>query len=76
MRLSTLAPATRLLDMSLRCLIRSHRPMLTSIVRREGFYSALCDDCGLPIERLEEGRWAAAAPLVARRDQTAPAGGS
>jgi hypothetical protein len=46
--------------------------MLTSIVRREGFYSALCDDCGLPIERLEAGRWAAAAPLAARANQPLP----
>lgn len=57
--------------MSFRCLFRAHSPMLTSIVRREGRYTALCDDCGLPIERTEGGRWAAAAPLVARGDQAA-----
>jgi len=62
--------------MGLRCLIRAHRPMLTSIVRREGRYAALCDDCGLPIERSETGRWAASMPLVARRVQKAPASGS
>ena len=55
--------------MSLRCLFRTHRPMLTSIVRREGHYTALCDDCGLLIERSEAGRWAASVSLVARRDQ-------
>lgn len=62
--------------MSLRCLFRSHRPMLTSIVRREGRYKALCDNCGLPIERFETGRWAATMPLVARRVHQAPASDS
>jgi hypothetical protein len=27
-------------------------------------YSAFCDDCGLSIERTEEGRWALQAPLA------------
>lgn len=54
---------------SLRCLLRAHRPMLTSIVRREGRYTALCDHCGLPIGRPEVGRWAASPPLTARQSQ-------
>jgi hypothetical protein len=58
-------------NMSFRCLIRVHRPMLTSIVRRADRYTALCDDCGLPIERSEEGRWTASEPLLSRRDQAA-----
>jgi hypothetical protein len=57
--------------MSLRCLIRLHRPMLNSIVRREDRYTALCESCGLPIERSEEGRWTEAEPLLSRRDQAA-----
>ncbi len=52
---------------SLRCLFRVHRPMLTSITRRQDRYTALCDSCGLPIERSEEGRWTAAEPLATRQ---------
>jgi hypothetical protein len=55
----------------LRCLFGRHRPMLTSIVDRRHHFSALCDDCGLPIERAEAGSWAASEPLVTRRDQAA-----
>jgi hypothetical protein len=40
--------------------------MLTSIIRREGHYTALCDHCELPIARPENGRWTACAPLVSR----------
>jgi hypothetical protein len=45
--------------------------MLNSIVRREDHYTALCDSCGLPIERSEDGRWTEAQPLLSRRDQAA-----
>jgi hypothetical protein len=45
--------------------------MLTSIVRRENGFAALCNECGLPIERSEEGRWSASEPLLTRRDQAA-----
>jgi len=38
--------------------------MLTSIVKRRHGYAALCDDCGLPIERPEDGRWSSAEPLI------------
>jgi len=57
--------------MSVRCLFRLHRPMLTSIVRRENGFAALCNECGLPIERSEGGRWSASEPLLSRRDQAA-----
>jgi hypothetical protein len=57
--------------MSLRCFFGRHRPMLTSIVRRDWGYTALCDDCGLPIVRAEDSRWATAVPLVTRHDQAA-----
>ena len=56
--------------MNLRCLFR-HRPMLTSIVKQSHAYTALCDTCGLPIERTEEGRWTASASLLSRRDEAA-----
>jgi len=57
--------------MSLRCFFGRHRPMLTSIVHRDTGYTALCDDCGLPIVRAEEARWTVSEPLVTRRDRTA-----
>lgn len=59
------------LVMGLRCLVRLHRPMLTSIVRREDRFTAFCDGCGLPIERSDEGRWTEAQPLLSRHDQAA-----
>jgi hypothetical protein len=52
--------------MSLRCLFGRHRPMLTSILKRADGYAALCDDCGLAIERSEAGRWAIAEPAAGR----------
>lgn len=57
--------------MSFRCLFRRHRPMLTSIVRREQGFAAFCDDCGAPIERSEDGRWTASVPLLGRRGRAA-----
>lgn len=45
--------------------------MLASIMRRPDGYAALCDDCGLPIERTEEGRWTPSEPLTARQDKAA-----
>jgi hypothetical protein len=57
--------------MSLRCFFGVHRPLLTSIVRRERGFSALCDDCALPLERSSEGRWKAAAPLTTQIDRAA-----
>ena len=45
--------------------------MLTSIIRREEGYTALCDHCGMPIERADDGRWTTSEPLLARRDKAA-----
>ena len=45
--------------------------MLTSIVERADGYAALCDDCGLPIERPAQGRWVASDPLIARNEKAA-----
>lgn len=52
--------------MGLRCTFRRHRPMLTSIVRREGGFAALCDECELPIERRDGRRWTPSDPLLSR----------
>jgi len=57
--------------MSLRCLLRRHRPLHASISRREHGFTALCDDCKLPIERTEFGRWTGSEPLVFRRNKAA-----
>ena len=57
--------------MSFRCILRRHRPMLTSIVRRSSGFEALCDDCGLPIERSDGSRWIGSEPLVLRHGKTA-----
>lgn len=58
-------------SMSLTCLFRRHRPMLSSIMRRETGYTALCDRCGLPIERTDDGRWTASEPLLSKRERVA-----
>ncbi len=43
--------------------------MLTSIVRRQDRYTALCESCGLPIERSEEGHWTPAELLASLHDR-------
>ena len=53
--------------MSLRCLLGLHR-LLTSIVRKDDRFKALCDACSLPIERSEFGRWTVSAPLAGQQD--------
>jgi len=70
-RIPSLLGPSYLSAMGLRCLFRRHRPMLSSIVRRQDRYTALCDDCGMPIERGEKGRWASAEALVSRQGRAA-----
>jgi hypothetical protein len=55
--------------MSLRCLFRVHQPMLTSIIRRHDRFTALCERCGLPIERSNDSRWGPSEPLVSQHDE-------
>jgi hypothetical protein len=57
--------------MSFRCFFGRHRPMLTSIPKHPGGFSALCDDCDLPIERSEIGRWTLPEAFAFRPDQSA-----
>jgi len=52
--------------MSLLCFFGRHRPLLTSIVERQDRFTALCEDCSLPIERSQQGRWMSSEPLVGR----------
>jgi hypothetical protein len=56
---------------SFACLFGFHRPMLSSIIQRQDRFTALCDGCGLPLERPLEGRWTTAEPLASRRDKAA-----
>jgi hypothetical protein len=55
--------------MSLRCVFGLHRPFVSSIVERPEGFSALCEGCGLPLERPREGRWSASPPLSNRKDE-------
>lgn len=56
--------------MSISCLFGWHRPSLSSIRRKGHGYAALCEACARPLEREEQGRWAAAEPLDSRIGQT------
>lgn len=57
--------------MSIACLLGLHRPSIASIARRPGGYAALCEGCARPLERTQEGRWGASAPLDVRIDNAA-----
>jgi len=50
-------------SMSLRCLLEAHSPSLSSIVRRQAGYSAVCEACARPLERTSTTCWVASAPL-------------
>jgi len=48
------------------CIFGSHRPSSVSVARTASGLRALCDGCGLPLERSEKGRWTPAPPLAAQ----------
>jgi hypothetical protein len=48
------------------CIFGAHRPSTVSVARTASGLRALCDGCGLPLERSKEGRWAPAPPLAAQ----------
>jgi hypothetical protein len=51
--------------MSVLCLLGRHKPSQPSINRTEpGKYTALCANCGVPVESRDSRRWKAAEPLV------------
>jgi hypothetical protein len=64
-------PILYFVRMHLGCLFRRHRPILNSIVGRQDGYAAICDGCGLTIERTEHGKWMAAPPLISRKSEPA-----
>ncbi len=50
--------------MSLLCYVGRHTPSLASIARgKRGGYAALCQSCGVPLERDDGASWHAAAPM-------------
>jgi hypothetical protein len=53
--------------MSLFCFFGRHKPSIASINRRKaGGHSALCEACGLPLERGENSRWRVTDALTER----------
>jgi hypothetical protein len=48
------------------CIFGSHRPSSVSVARSASGLRALCNGCGLPLERSQEGRWTPALPLAAQ----------
>jgi hypothetical protein len=51
--------------MSLLCVFGRHRPGTSSMARsKDGDLRALCDNCGLPLERADGGRWKVSPPLA------------
>ena len=60
--------------MSWRCILGFHQPSLVSISKKGSRLHALCDGCGVPLERSEEMGWALAPSLVAGRPLRKQAG--
>jgi len=52
--------------MHLRCIFGFHLPSAVSITRRGERLEALCEDCGLLLNKEGPGRWQPAPPLVRR----------
>jgi hypothetical protein len=53
---------------SLLCVLRRHQPSMPSLARgKQGGCTALCDACGVPIERGDKGSWRASEPAMQRR---------
>jgi hypothetical protein len=55
--------------MSLLCYFGRHKPSVQSVARgKHGGYAALCEACGVPVERGDRGPWRAADPISAHPD--------
>lgn len=53
--------------MSLLCYFGRHKPSIHSLTHgKDGGYVALCEACGVPMERAENGPWRAAEALYDR----------
>jgi hypothetical protein len=60
--------------MSWKCAFGVHSPSLVSIARKPDGLHALCEGCGIPLDRNETGRWRTARPLVGPAGTAAKAG--
>jgi hypothetical protein len=49
--------------MSILCLLGIHRRSLTAIVKRESRYVSLCERCGHPMVKRDDGKWVLTEPL-------------
>jgi hypothetical protein len=56
--------------MSWKCALGLHRPSIVSIARKASGLHALCEGCGVPLERNDTGRWRTALPLVGQAGTT------
>jgi len=53
--------------MSILCLFGRHKPSPVSLARRKhGGVVALCESCGMPLERSDKGSWHVVASLVSK----------
>jgi hypothetical protein len=59
------------LPMKLACLLGMHRPSISSIAKKRGGLTGLCEGCARPLERQDSGRWIASEALYERRDRAA-----
>jgi hypothetical protein len=59
--------------MSWKCVLGLHSPSVVSIARKADGLHALCDGCGIPLERNEDGRWRMGLPLAAQAASAPPA---
>jgi hypothetical protein len=59
--------------MSWKCTLGLHRPSVVSIARKTGGLHALCEGCGVPLERTENARWRTMQPLVGQMESTGEA---
>ncbi len=54
-----------LIRMSVLCYVGRHKPSIHSVSRgKHGGYVALCDSCGVPLERIDNRPWRAAEPNI------------
>jgi hypothetical protein len=62
-RFAYYSAAVEMRSMSFLCSLGLHRRSLNAIVRRDERYVSLCERCGVPMVRQEDGRWTAADPV-------------
>ena len=53
--------------MSIRCLLGNHHPSISAMSKRPIGYVTICERCARPLERQQNGRWAASPPMYEAR---------